>query len=83
MVNFPTPIHDYDSHSSALLVLFIFSDPCICSTVAFLPLGNSDQVVSDSLTFLQTQSGVQLFLAQLRAHKFQANFGWHVSWLKF
>ena len=38
MVNFPTWIPDYDSHSPALLDLYISSDASICSTKAFLPL---------------------------------------------
>ena len=45
MVNFPTWIPDYDSHSLALLDLFLSSDASICSTMAFAPLGNSDHVV--------------------------------------
>ena len=45
IVNFPTRIPDCDSHSSALLDLFISSDASICSTMAFPPLGNSDHVV--------------------------------------
>ena len=45
MVNFPTRIPDCDSHSPALLDLFIFSDDSICSTMAFCPLGNFDHVV--------------------------------------
>ena len=45
MVNFPTQIPDCDSHSSALLELFVSSDTSICSTMAFPPLGNSDHVV--------------------------------------
>ena len=45
MVNFPTWIPDCDSHSPALLDLFISSDTSICSTMAFPPLGNSDHVV--------------------------------------
>ena len=45
MVNFPTRIPDCDSHSPALLDLFLFSDASICSTMAFPPLGNSDHVV--------------------------------------
>ena len=45
MVNFPTRIPDCDSHSPALLDLFISSDASICSTMAFLPLGNSDHIV--------------------------------------
>ena len=52
MVNFPTRIPDYDSHSPALLDLFISSDTSICSTMAFPPLGNSNHiVVSVSIDF--------------------------------
>ena len=52
MVNFPTRIPDYDSHSPALSDLFISSDAGICSTMAFAPLGNSDHViVSVSIDF--------------------------------
>ena len=45
MVIFPTQIADCDSHSLAVLDLFISSDAGICSTMAFPPLGNSDHVV--------------------------------------
>ena len=45
MVNFPTQIPDCDSHSPALLDLFLSSDASICSTMAFRPLENSDHVV--------------------------------------
>ena len=45
MVNFPTRIPDCDSQSPALLDLFLSSDPSICSTMVFPPLGNSDHVV--------------------------------------
>ena len=45
MVNFPTRIPDCDSHSPALLDLFLSSDASICSTMAFPPLGNSGHVV--------------------------------------
>ena len=45
MVNFPTRIPDCDSHSRALLDFFLYSDAAICSTMAFLPLENSDNVV--------------------------------------
>ena len=45
MINFPTWIPDCDSHSPALLDLFLSSDASICSTMAFPPLGNSDHVV--------------------------------------
>ena len=36
---------DCDSHSPALLNLFLSSDASICSTMAFPLLGNSDHVV--------------------------------------
>ena len=50
--NFPTQIPDCDSHSPALLDLFLSSYTSICSTVAFPPLGNSDHVVvSGSIDF--------------------------------
>ena len=42
VVSFPTRIPDGDSHSPALLNLFLSSDASICST-----MGNSDHVVSD------------------------------------
>ena len=45
IVNFPTRIPDCDSHSPALLDLFLSSDASICSAKAFPPLGNSDHVV--------------------------------------
>ena len=45
IVNFPTQIPDCDSHSPALLDLFISSDTSICSAIAFPPLGSSDHVV--------------------------------------
>ena len=52
MVNFPTQIPDCDSHSPAILDLFISSDASICSLMAFPPLGNSDHlVVSVSIDF--------------------------------
>ena len=52
MVNFHTWIPDCDSHSPALLNLFLSSDTSICSTMAFIPLGNSDHVfVSVSIDF--------------------------------
>ena len=52
MVNFPTQIPDCDSHSPALLDLFISTDASICSTITFPPLENSDHViVSVSIDF--------------------------------
>ena len=38
-------IPDCDSHSPALLDLFLSSDASICTTMALTPLGNSDHVV--------------------------------------
>ena len=52
MVNFNTRIPDCDSHSPALLDLFLSSDAGICSTMAFPTLTNSDHaVVSVSIDF--------------------------------
>ena len=45
MVNFHTWIPNCDSHSPAVLDLFISSDSSICSARTFSPLGNSDHVV--------------------------------------
>ena len=52
MANFPTQIPDCDSHSTALLDLFISSDASICSTMTFPLSKNSDHVaVSVSIDF--------------------------------
>ena len=52
MVDFPTQIPECDSHSPALLDFSLSSDASICSTVASLPLVNSDHaVVSVSIDF--------------------------------
>ena len=62
IVNFPTRIPDCDSHSPALLDLFLSSDASICSTMAFPPLGNSDHVVvSVSIDFLINSKQDTLF----------------------
>ena len=62
MVNFPTQIPDCDSHSSALLDLFISSDASICSTMAFTPIENSDHVaVSVFIDFLSNSQQDALF----------------------
>ena len=45
MLNFPTQISDCDSHTRAILDLFISFDASICSTMAFISLENSDHVV--------------------------------------
>ena len=42
MLSFSTWIPERDSHSPALLDLFISADASICSTMAFPPLGNSE-----------------------------------------
>ena len=52
MFNFPTRVPDCDSHSPALLDLFISSEASICSALAFPPLRNSYNVfVSVSIDF--------------------------------
>ena len=52
IVNFSTQIPDCDSHSPALLDLFLFSDTSTCSIMTFPSLGNSDNVaVSVSIEF--------------------------------
>ena len=61
MVNFPTPIPDFDSQSPALLNLFLFSDVNICSTMAFPPLGNSYVVDSISIDFASNSKQDALF----------------------
>ena len=66
MVNFPTWIPDCDSHSPALLDVFLSSDTSICSTMAFPPLGDSDHVVSVSIDFpTNSQRGMSRFIASL------------------
>ena len=45
MLNFPTQISDCDSHTRAILDLFISFDASICSTMVFISLENSDHVV--------------------------------------
>ena len=62
MVNFPNRIRDCDSHSPALLDLFISSGISICSTMAFPPIGNSDHVVvSLSINFLSNSKQDALY----------------------
>ena len=56
--NFPSQIPDCDSHSPALLDLYLSSDASICSSMAFLPLENSDHVVvSVSIDFPSNSRG--------------------------
>ena len=62
MVNFPTRIFDCDSLSTALLDLFLPSDTSICSTMTFLPLGNSNHVVASvSIGFTSNSKRNTLF----------------------
>ena len=62
MVNFLTRNLDRDSHSRALLDLFISSFASICSTIAFPPFGNSDHVViSVSIEFSSNSKENTLF----------------------
>ena len=51
MINLPTRISDHESHSPALLDLFLSSDTSIYYTRTFSPFGNSDHVVSVSVDF--------------------------------
>ena len=44
MVNLPPSITDFDSHSPALLNLFISSHTSICSIIAFPSLGNANHI---------------------------------------
>ena len=61
-VNFPIRIPDCGSHSPALFDFFLSSDSRICSTMAFPPLGNSDQVVvSVSIDFPSNSQQDALF----------------------
>ena len=58
MVNYRTRIPDCDSHSPALLDLFLSSDASICSTMDFPSLGNSDHAfVSVSIDFPSNSKG--------------------------
>ena len=62
MFNLPNWISNCDSHSPALLDLFIFSDASVCSTMAFPLSGNSDRVfVSVSIDFTSNSHQDALF----------------------
>ena len=62
MVNFPTWIPDCDSDSPAHLDFFLSSDASISSTMAFPPLGDSDNVVvSVSIDFSSNPQQDALF----------------------
>ena len=53
MVKCSSQIPDCDSHSPALLYLFLSSDASIISRIAFPPLGNSDHVVDSVWLFIK------------------------------
>ena len=58
MLNFPTSIPACDTHSPALLDLFISYNPSIYYTVPFLSLGNSYHVtVSNIIDFISSWKG--------------------------
>ena len=61
MVNYPTQISDFDSHILVLLDFFFSSLASICFTMALLPVGNSDHVVSVSIDFVS--NGKPRFIA--------------------
>ena len=62
MVNFPTRIAECDSHSPALLDLFLSSDASNCSRIAFPLLRNSSHVVASvSIDFPLTSILYALF----------------------
>ena len=64
MANFPTWILDCDSHSPALLSLFLSSDTSICSITTFLWLGTFDHVVvSVSIDFPSYLQQMPCFIA--------------------
>ena len=64
MANLPARIPDCDSHSPALLHIFISSDTSICFTMAFRLLQNSDHVdVLVSINFPSNSQGHAHFIA--------------------
>ena len=65
MVNFHTRISDCDSHSPALLDLYLSSDPRICSTMTFSPLGILMWLSQFPMTFHQTQYIMIHFITKL------------------
>ena len=66
MVNFPTRIPDCDSHSPALLDLFISSGASICSTMASLHWEILIMLLSRfPLTFQLTQNRIPPFIVRL------------------
>ena len=71
IVNFPTQIPEFDTHSLAILDLFICYNASICSTMTIPPLGNSHHVVvsvSSQWLFnrLKTRCPVSLYSSWLQ-----------------
>ena len=62
LTKFPTLIPDCDSHSSALLDLFISSDASIWSAMTFLHWEILTILSQFPLTFCQTQNGMSCFI---------------------
>ena len=75
MANFPSPTPDCDSHSSALLDLFICSDAIICSTMTFPPMRNSDHVVVSVSIDFQLNSKRDAPFHQIAYHYSPADWG--------
>ena len=66
MVNFPTQIPDFNSHSTTLLNLSIYSDAIIYSAMVFPKLESSDHVVASvSNDFHQIHNGMPHFTEYL------------------
>ena len=65
MVNFHTRISVCDSHSPALLDLYLSSDARICSTMTFSPLGILMWLSHFPMTFHQTQYIMIHFITKL------------------
>ena len=66
MVNFATPIPDWDFHGPAVLYLFLSSGTSICSTMPFPPLEILIMLLSEfPLTFHQTQNRMSCFTVYL------------------
>ena len=51
IVNFPTHIPDCDSHSPALLDLFLSSDASICSSMAFPPINSKQDTLFHGVAY--------------------------------
>ena len=59
MINFSTQIPNCDYHNPVPLDFFLSSGTSTCFTMAFPPLQNYDQMLSQfPLTFCQTQNGM-------------------------